>query len=74
MKTQYQVNKLYIYGSYSKNKQNEYSDLDVYIKSGDVLKRSNIVAIKDFLQTVLKIKVDVTTEGGFIKDGMLEVF
>lgn len=60
LKTKYYVDKLYIFGSYSKGLENEYSDLDIYIevfkeKMNDL---NNKYYLLDYLKKILKIKVD----------------
>lgn len=74
LKLQYKVNKLFIYGSYSRNQQTEYSDLDVLIESDKDMSIAEAIAIKDFLRTILKIKVDIAIDDSFIKGNLLEVF
>lgn len=60
LKTKYYVDKLFIFGSYSKGLENEYSDLDVYVEVFDDKKSdlNNKYYLLDYLKKILKIKVD----------------
>lgn len=71
---QFGIKKLFIYGSYAKNKNNEFSDLDIYIETNKKNSTNNILSVRDFLINILKIKVDISVDKSFILDALLEVF
>ncbi|MEJ5166847.1 MAG: nucleotidyltransferase family protein [Thermoanaerobaculia bacterium] len=57
------VVKIGIFGSYSRNEQNQVSDLDIVVDFEDGKKNiHNFLNLKRFLEKQLSIKVDLATE------------
>ena len=74
LKEQYRIEKLYIFGSYSTDKQNEFSDLDIYINTNSKKSVFELESINDYLSIILNLKVNVVLDNDFIHYQMLEVF
>lgn len=74
LKLQYGINKLEIFGSYAKETQNEFSDLDLLVETKSELNEFEMNAINDYLSVTLELKVNVTGKSDFIHDKTLRVF
>lgn len=75
LNNQFGILKLSIFGSYAKNKQCEYSDLDLVIQTKEEIISSQLHSIDDYLTAILGITVNSVTDGTFIKDKVIiEVF
>lgn len=73
----YDIEKAFIFGSYSKGQQKEYSDIDFLIEYSPKAKRSllTLVRLKNELEEALKKEVDVVTENAlspYLKDRVLK--
>lgn len=73
----YDIEKAFIFGSYSKGQQKEYSDIDFLIEYSPKAKRSllTLVRLKNELAEALKKEVDVVTENAlspYLKDRVLK--
>lgn len=71
---QYGIMKLDIFGSYANNTQNEFSDLDLFIETKEVLNDFEVMAINDHLSAIFELKVNIAVKNDFIHDKILEVF
>lgn len=75
------VEKVMVFGSYSRNEQQAGSDVDIMIKPSKPLGLFVLAKFKQELTELLKIKVDLSTENGiskfvypFIKDDLETVY
>ena len=59
----YRPSKIGIFGSYSRNENNQNSDLDVLVKLEESISLLQLVRIERELSETLGIKVDLITEG-----------
>lgn len=72
---QFGIRKLSIFGSYAKNKQSEYSDLDLVVESKEIMGNHQLQSLDDYLTAILGMTVNSVTDGTFIKDKVIiEVF
>jgi predicted nucleotidyltransferase len=74
LRQKYKVREIGIFGSYAKNEQKWGSDLDVLVEFYEPVDLGYF-ELKDFLEAVLKLKVDLVTKGGVrpqLKDKILE--
>ena len=62
---------VWVFGSYAKKKQKEDSDVDIIVRTEDVIGGFKIVEVKCDLEEALSKKVDIITTGS-IKDSLLE--
>lgn len=62
---------VWIFGSYAKKKQRKDSDVDIIVRTEDVLGGFKIVELKFALEEALKKQVDIITTGS-IKGSLLE--
>ena len=62
----YYVNKIGYFGSYSQNKQNEESDIDILVEFSTPI-GWEFFDLKDLLEKELKTKVDLVSVGGLRK-------
>lgn len=62
---------VWVFGSYAKKKQKEDSDVDIIVRTEDVIGGFKIVEVKCALEEALSKKVDIITTGS-IKDSLLE--
>ncbi len=62
---------VWIFGSYAKKKQRKDSDIDIIVRTEDVVGGFKIVEVKFALEEALQKKVDIITTGS-IKDSLLE--
>lgn len=62
---------VWIFGSYAKNTQNENSDIDLILRTEDLVGGFKIVEVKFALEEALEKKVDIVTTGS-IKGSLLE--
>lgn len=74
LKLQYGINKLEIFGSYAKGKQNEFSDLDLLVETKSELNEYEMNAINDYLSVILELKVNIAVQSDFVHDEMVKVF
>ncbi|MDY0277647.1 MAG: nucleotidyltransferase domain-containing protein [Acholeplasma sp.] len=75
LNNQFGILKLSIFGSYAKNKQCEYSDLDLVIQTKEKMGSFQLQSIDDYLTATIGITVNSVTDGTFIKDKVIiEVF
>lgn len=62
---------VWVFGSYAKKKQTEGSDIDIIVRTEDVLVGFKIVEVKFALEEALEKPVDIITTGS-IKGSLLE--
>lgn len=62
---------VWIFGSYAKSKQKEDSDIDILVRTEDVLDGFKLLDVKFELEEVLEKEVDIVTTGS-IKGSLLE--
>ena len=67
----YNLAYVWIFGSYAKKKQKKNSDVDIIVRTEDVLGGFKIVEVKFALEEALKKQVDIITTGS-IKGSLLE--
>lgn len=67
----YNLTYVWIFGSYVKNKQKKDSDIDIILKTEDVVGGFKIVEVKFALEKALEKEVDIVTTGS-IKGSLLE--
>lgn len=67
----YNLASVWIFGSYAKKKQNKDSDIDIIVRTEDVVGGFKIVELKFALEEALKKQVDLITTGS-IKGSLLE--
>jgi len=60
---QYRPSKIGIFGSYSRNENNQNSDLDVLVKLEESISLLQLVRLERELSEILGLKVDLITEG-----------
>jgi len=74
LRRKYKVREIGVFGSYAKNEQKRGSDLDVLVEFYEPV-GLGYFELKDFLEDVLKIKVDLVTKMGIkpqLKDKILK--
>jgi len=74
LRREYKVRELGIFGSYAKNEQKRGSDLDILVEFYEPV-GLGYFELKDFLEDVLKINVDLVTKMGIkprLKDKILK--
>lgn len=74
LKLQYGINELEIFGSYAKETQNEFSDLDLLVETKSELNEFEIYAMNDYLSVILELKVNIAVQSDFVHDEMVKVF
>lgn len=57
--SKYNVQSIYLFGSYARGEANENSDLDFLVFGGENFKSTNIFALAEDLRTAFQIQVDV---------------
>ena len=62
---------IWIFGSYAKKKQTKDSDIDIIVRTEDVIGGFKIVEVKYALEEALEKQVDIITTGS-IKGSLLE--
>jgi len=62
LKEKYGVKKIGIFGSYSKEMQDEKSDLDILVQFERPIGFFDFITLEDYLKEKLGIKVDLVTE------------
>ena len=62
MKQRFQVEKLWLYGSFVRDDTTPYSDVDLFVQMKDETKKEEL---KDYLFEKLKRPVDIQVEGYF---------
>ena len=67
----YNLAYVWIFGSYAKKKQKKDSDIDIIVRTEDVLGGFKIVEVKFALEEALQKQVDIITTGS-IKGSLLE--
>ena len=67
----YNLAYVWIFGSYAKKKQKKDSDVDIIVRTEDVLEGFKIVEVKFALEEALEKQVDIITTGS-IKGSLLE--
>ncbi|MDR0978914.1 MAG: nucleotidyltransferase domain-containing protein [Lachnospiraceae bacterium] len=67
----YNLTKVWIFGSYVKKKQTKNSDIDIILKTEDVMEGFKLIEVKYALEAELEKEVDVITTGS-IKGSLLE--
>lgn len=60
----YRVTQVGVFGSYARGEQTENSDVDVLIDYTQAPTLVHLVELRDFLQGLLNIKVDIVTKNG----------
>lgn len=59
IKERYNVNKIGIFGSYIKNKQDRKSDLDILVDYKEEPGLFDFIRLENYLSKILKIKIDL---------------
>jgi predicted nucleotidyltransferase len=77
LEKKYQVETIGIFGSYTQNKQNSRSDLDILVtfKEPNNIDLVDFIALKQFLTRKLQVKVDLVQRDALksrIKDSILQ--
>ena len=67
----YNLTYVWIFGSYAKKKQTKDSDIDILVKTEDVVGGFKLVEVKFALEEVLEKNVDIVTTGS-IEGSLLE--
>lgn len=67
----YNLTYVWLFGSYAKKKQRKDSDVDIIVRTEDVIGGFKIVELKFALEEALKKQVDIITTGS-IKGSLLE--
>jgi len=67
----YELTKVWIFGSYAKKEPTPDSDIDILLQTEDVAEGFKIVDVKFALEEALNKKVDIVTTGG-LKGSLLE--
>lgn len=67
----YNLAYVWVFGSYAKKRQKEDSDIDIIVRTEDVVGGFKIVEVKFALEEVLKKQVDIITTGS-IEGSLLE--
>ena len=67
----YNLAYVWIFGSYAKKKQKKDSDIDIIVRTEDVIGGFKIVEVKFALEEALEKQVDIITTGS-IKGSLLE--
>ncbi len=67
----YNLMYVWVFGSYAKKTQRKDSDVDILVRTEDVLGGFKIVEVKYALEDALNKQVDIITTGS-IKDSLLE--
>ena len=67
----YNLTDVWLFGSYAKQTQTVYSDIDILVKTEDVAEGFKIAEVKFALEEALKKNVDIVTTGS-IKGSLLE--
>lgn len=67
----YNLTYVWIFGSYAKKKQTKDSDIDILVKTEDVVGGFKLVEVKYALEEVLEKNVDIVTTGS-IEGSLLE--
>jgi hypothetical protein len=62
LKTEYNVSKLGLFGSYVRNEQNQDSDLDILIDFSSKPSLFRFIELEDYLSSLLGVKVDLVME------------
>ena len=71
----FDIERVYLFGSFARNQQNETSDIDLCLETGDRFSLINVANFSDEIQTLTGRKVDVVTERSLyphVRKSMLE--
>ncbi len=72
---QFKVKHVKLFGSYAKNKQTQFSDIDLIVETYENINENDLKSLDDYLSAILEIKVNSVLDGSFIKDKIItEVF
>ncbi|MDR1697968.1 MAG: nucleotidyltransferase domain-containing protein [Erysipelotrichaceae bacterium] len=74
LELQHGIIKISMFGSYTKGTQNEFSDVDLFIKAKTTLSEFEIEAINTFLSQIIGIRVNVALDDDFVHYQMVEVY
>lgn len=69
----YGVKRLYLFGSYAKGTANEESDIDLMVEKGKPMSLLKLSGMRQMVQEVLKIPVDLITTAGVGEDFRKEI-
>jgi len=69
--TQYNIEKIGLFGSYARDKATQNSDVDIFVKMKPNM--FNLIAVKEQIEKDLQIKVDIVREHKNIKPFFLEM-
>ena len=69
----YGVKRLYLFGSYAKGTANEESDIDLLVEKGKPMSLLKLSGMRQMVQEVLKIPVDLITTTGIGEDFRKEI-
>lgn len=65
---QYGIKRVFLFGSYAKNKATPESDIDLLIEKGKPISLLDISGIKMKLEEILKVPIDLLTTDGIEND------
>ena len=75
LKEKYQVDKVFLFGSYAKGEQTAESDIDLLVDFQNVIDMFEMVDLQEYLQNLFSKKIDLGTKNGlksFIKQSILK--
>ena len=75
LRKEYKVDKIGIFGSYSRNEMSSKSDIDILVEFKEVIGLFKFVELEHYLSEKLGIKVDLVTKNALrkeIKDNVLQ--
>ncbi len=70
LKSEYGVEALFLFGSYARNTEKKKSDIDLLVEFSTDIDLFSFIALKEYLQGLLKKKVDLVTRDA-IKPAMI---
>ena len=70
LKRKFGVKEIGIFGSYVRNEQTEVSDIDILVDFEKPI-GWEIVDLKEYLEEILGIRVDIVTKGGVVRKPLL---
>ena len=70
LRERFGVKEIGIFGSYVRNEQTESSDVDILVESERPI-GWEIVDLKEYLEKILGIKVDLVSKGGIVRRPLL---
>lgn len=75
LRNQFDVKHITLFGSYAKNKQTKFSDIDLIVELYQTASENKLKPLDDYLSAIFEIRVNSVLDGSFIKDKITsEVF